>query len=156
MAVEINPDGVIVNVDIEATANSLDELLNTLPGFDALTTAMKSSALAGALIPDAWGMWPGEQGYVATYDNYFAALNLIAFLQAQPLVTNTSSEGTSVTVAPPDWAALRSYYRSMSQIIQTTGQDVLTRVEIPDLPHVVPTNMSGRRSHYGDIDTDLG
>ena len=155
MAVEINPDGVIVNIDIVAV-DSLDELLSSLPGFDSLTTAMKSSALAGALIPDAWGMWPGEQGYVATYDNYFAAFNLIAFLQAQPVVTNTNSEGTGVTVTVPDWSAIKRYYLSQSPIINATGQDVLTRVVIPDVPQVVPTDMSGRGSHYGDINTDIG
>ena len=136
--------------------STLDDLLSSLPGYSLITEGMKTAALEGARVPDSFGVWPLEEGYEQTYDNFFAALNLIGFLQAQPVVTNTASEGTSVTVSKPEWDALIRYYRSMSPIIQTAGQDVLTRVEIPDLPHVVPTNMSGRRSHYGDIDTDLG
>lgn len=137
-------------------STALDDLLNSLPGYSLLTEAMKNAALSGALIPDADGVWPGQDGYVTTHDVYFAALNLLGFLQAQPVVTNTSSEGTSVTVSKPEWAALVRYYRSQSPIINATGQDVLTRVIIPDVPHVVPTDMSGRGSHYGDINTDIG
>lgn len=137
-------------------STALDDLLKSLPGYLLLTEAMKNAALSGALIPDADGVWPGQDGYVPTHDVYFAALNLLGFLQAQPVVTNTSSEGTSVTVSKPEWAALVRYYRSQSPIINATGQDVLTRIVIPDVPHVVPTDMSGRGSHYGDINTDIG
>lgn len=135
---------------------TLDDLLSNLPGYSLITEGMKTAALEGARIPDSFGVWPGEEGYEPTYDNFFAALNLIGFLQAQPVVTNTGSEGTSVTVSKPEWAALVRYYRSQSPIINATGQDVLTRVIIPDVPHVVPTDMSGRGSHYGDINTDIG
>ena len=136
--------------------SDLDDLLSSLPGFSVLTDGMKNAALAGALIPDSFGVWPGEEGYKATYDVYFAALNLIAFLEAQPVVTNTNSEGTGVTVTVPDWSALRRYYLSQSHIIQAAGYGVMTRVEIPDLPYISPTDMSGRGTHYGDVNTDLG
>ena len=155
MAVEINPDGVIVNIDSVAV-DSLNELLSSLPGYADLTESMKSAALAGALVPDAWGVWPGEEGYTTTYDNYFAALSLVNFLKARPQVTNASSEGTGVSVTPPDWKALSDYYRSQSQILRASGPQVLTSVSIPDTAYLERTDMTGRGTHYGNIDTDIG
>lgn len=136
--------------------DELNDLLKSLPGYSLLTEGMKAAALSGSLIPDFNDVWPGQVGYITTYDVYFAAINLVGFLRAQPLVTSTSSEGTSVSVSAPDWEALLQYYRSQSHIMQATGQTVLTRVQIPDLPYVVRTDMRGRGRYYGDIDTDLG
>lgn len=134
---------------------ALEELLKSLPGYQSISAGMKDAALKGALIPDTNGVWPGNDGYVDTYDVYFAALGLLGFLQALPMVTSSSSEGTSVSVSRPDWSALITYYRSQSVIAGVTGQDIMTRVNIPDVPHVRKTDMSGRGSHHGDIDTDV-
>lgn len=134
----------------------LNELLQTLPGFATLTETMKSRALDGAVVPDDSGVWPGETGYVATYDVYFAAMTLLEFLKARPLVRSSSSEGTSVSVDAPDWNGLMAYYRSLSRIAQAAGSTILQRVDIPEGPHVVPTDMSGRWNGYDDVDTDLG
>lgn len=139
-----------------AALDDLNVLLQSLPGYALLTTDMKLAALAGALIPDPSGVWPGEAGYVTTHDVYFAALSLLGFLQAQPVVRSTSSEGTSVSVDAPDWGALARYYRSQSRIVWSTGNTVLGRVDIPEGPHVYRTDMSGRGDSYGDVDTDLG
>lgn len=145
-----------------AAIDELTDLLAGLPNAASVTQAMKQRALDGARIPDSFGIWPGQDGYENTYDIYFAAFSLIGFLKAQPVVTATSSEGTSVTVQAPDWGALVAYYRSMSPIMQATQQDVLREVPIPGGPHVRPTNMhstdaSGRTvPYYGDVDTDLG
>lgn len=134
--------------------NELEELLQSLPGYALLTTGMKNNALQASRIPDSQGRWPAEDGYVATYDAYYAAITLVAFLQAQPIVTQAGSEGTSVSVQAPDWGALLRYYRSMSSIMGASGNDVLQRVTIPDPPHVVkqPMNQPGRFN--GDINTD--
>lgn len=134
----------------------LNELLSSLPGYDLLTDTMKTSALQGALIPDEHGVWPGQQGYDPTYDVYYAAAHLVPVLQAQPSVTNVNSEGTGVTVTPPDWGALLSFYRSMSPIHQGYGHDVLRVVPIPDPPHVQRVPMNDRGGYYGDVDTDVG
>lgn len=136
--------------------DELNALLENLPGYSSITVAMKNAALSGALIPDANGVWPGQDGYVPTYDVYFAALNLLGFMQAQPFVRQSSSEGTSVAVDAPDWGALASYYRSQSRIVQSQGGTVLQSVAIPEGPHVRRTDMSGRGPYYGDVDTDLG
>ena len=138
-----------------AAIDDLNDLLRPLPGFDVLTDSMKNQALAGALIPDSSGVWPGQPGYVATYDVYFAAYNLIGFLRAQPFVRNANSEGTGVTVDAPDWSMLLRYYASLSPIL---GQrpDVLQVVPTPDPPYTHRTDMSGRDSFYGDVNTDLG
>ncbi|QBZ73202.1 hypothetical protein SEA_THERESITA_9 [Microbacterium phage Theresita] len=136
--------------------DELNALLANLPGYPTLTVEMKQAALNGARIPDSFGLWPGEEGYEPTYDVYFAAINLVGFLQAQPVIRQSSSEGTSILVDKPDWAALLNYFRSQSPIIQKTGNLVLQRVPIPDPPHVVKLDMSGRDSYYGDYDTDLG
>lgn len=134
----------------------LTALLANLPGASLITSAQYASALAGALVPDSFGVWPGRPGYEATHDIYFAALSLLAFLQAQPVVRQSSSEGTSVAVDAPNWAGLAAYYRSQSRICSAYGDGLLVPVTIPDMPHVVRTDMSGRGTDHGDVDTDLG
>lgn len=114
----------------------LTALVNSLPGADLLTDKMKTDALAAALIPDSFGTWPGQTGYVNTHDVYFAAVQLVQFLRAQPFVRQTSSEGTSVAVDAPDWESLVSYYLSMSPIAQISSTGILTMVPIPEVPHV--------------------
>lgn len=136
--------------------DDLNALVNSLPNASLLTTQMKQDALDGSCIPDSLNVWPGHPGYVATYDVYFAALKLIAFLQAQPVVRQSSSEGTSVAVDAPNWAALTLYYRSMSPISQATGNGLLTAVAIPGGPHVRRVDMRGGGAQYVDVDTDLG
>lgn len=138
-----------------AAIDDLGSLLSPLPNYASLTTGMKNAALEGARIPDSSGVWPGESGYVTTYDIYFAAINLVGFLMAQPVVRQTSSEGTSVAVDAPNWSGLLAYYRSLSPICAATGTGVLNLVPIPDVPHVkrVPMNVGGDR--YVDVDTDL-
>lgn len=134
----------------------LNELLGTLPGFALLTDNMKTVAMESARIPDSGGRWPGQPNYVPTFDIYFAALMLLPFLQAQPVVTSASSEGTSVSAKPTDWVAIRAFYRSGSSIVQATGTNVMQRVTIPDVPHVKRVPMNDRGGRYGDIDTDIG
>lgn len=139
-----------------AALDDLNDLLSNLPGYSLISPAMKAAALEGARIPDENGVWPGQPGYIPTFDVYFAALTLLGFLQAQPVVRQTSSEGTSVSVDAPNWSALIQYYQSMSPICQVTGNGLLTKVLIPDGPHVLRTDMSGQEVYYGDVDTDLG
>lgn len=134
----------------------LTALLAGLPGADLVTPAMKTVALQHSRIPDDEGRWPGQDGYVDTYDVYYAALSLLGFMQARPAVTSASSESTSVSTTPADWSALAAFYRSMSRICQAMGSDVLNLVDIPQGPHVKRTDMSGRFDGYGDVDTDLG
>lgn len=134
----------------------LTALVANLPGASLLTDKMKTDALAGALIPDSSGVWPGQPDYVTTNDIYFAAIGLIGFLAAQPVVRQSSSEGTSVAVDAPSWDGLLAYYRSMSPICQASGASALGVIHIPDGPHVRRTDMSGRYDDYGDVDTDLG
>lgn len=138
-----------------AAIDELNALLSSLPGYALLTDPMKNAALAGAVVPDADGVWPGEDGYVTTYDVYFAAISLVGFLQAQPVIRQTSSEGTSLAVDAPDWSGLLAWYRSMSPICGAVGNQLLTIVPIPGGPHVRRTDMSGR-DNSGDVDTDLG
>lgn len=134
---------------------ALNELLSTLPGYALITDTMRTAAMSGALIPDENGVWPGQPGYIDTYDVYFAALKLVPFLQAQPVVTSAGSEGTNVSVKPADWEAIIAFYRSNSPIVQATSGDVLQVVPIPDPPHVRRVNMRDRSGYYGDVDTDV-
>lgn len=134
----------------------LDELLASLPGYVTLSTNMKQAALSRSLIPDSFGIWPGQDGYETTYDVYYAALSLVGYLQAQPFVRQESSEGTSVSVDAPDWAALIEYFRSQSRIVAATGNTVLQKVLIPEGPHVRRVNMKDRDAQYGDVNTDMG
>lgn len=133
----------------------LNALVANLPNASLLSPKMMEDALAGALIPDLNNVWPGNPGYITTNDVYFAALGLIAFLQAQPVVRQTSSEGTSVAVDAPNWGALAAYYRSMSPISQASGNGVLTRVTIPDVPHVRKVDMHSGGVRYDNVDTDI-
>lgn len=136
--------------------DELNALLENLPGYSSITAVMKQAALDGARVPDSFGVWPGEEGYEPTYDVYFAAINLVGFLQAQPVVRQSSSEGTSVAVDAPNWQALLNYFRSQSPIVGLNGNQVLQRVNIPDPPHVVKLDMNSKDAYYGDFDTDLG
>jgi hypothetical protein len=131
----------------------LEDLIGNLPGADQITEAMRTDLLIGALVPDTEGMWPGMPGYSPTYDMYFAAARACRFLAGLPLVTTASSEGTAATLQPPAWQALIRYYEGMSTICAASAT-LLSVVPIPDPPHVVPTDMSGRGSS-GDIDTDM-
>jgi len=139
-----------------AAIDDLNALLVNLPNASLITVGMKDAALAGALIPDAASVWPGDVDYVATYDVYFAALNLLGFLMAQPVVRQSSSEGTSVAVDAPNWGALANYYRGMSVIVQATNNGGLNRILIDEASHVVRTNMRMEAYGYDNVDTDLG
>lgn len=136
--------------------DELSTLLQTLPGYALISVSMKQAALEGARIPDSFGLWPGEEGYEPTYDVYYAAFTLLGFLQAQPVVRQTSSEGTSVTVDAPSWGALAAYFKGLSPIMGAKASDVLRIIPIPGGPHVRKTNMSERGSHYDNVDTDVG
>lgn len=138
-----------------AAIDELNALLSPLPGYAVLTEQMKLNALSLALVPDAAGVWPGQPGYVETYDVYWAALSLTGYMMAQPFVKQVASEGTSTTVEAPNWSSITAYFRSQSRIACATTGAILTEVPIPGLPHVVPTDMSGRWDGYGDVDTDL-
>lgn len=136
--------------------DELNALLWNLPGYALITPEMKDRALAASLVPDVNGVWPGQPLYLETYDPYWAALSLLGFLQAQPVVRQSSSEGTSVAVDAPNWGSLTAYYKSMSQVAQATGNGILTKVLIPEGRHVRRTDMSGRWGYNDDVDTDLG
>lgn len=136
--------------------DELNSLLSNLPNYALITPEMKDRALTGAQIPDVNSVWPGEALYIPTYDPYWAALSLLGFLQAQPVVRQSSSEGTSVAVDAPNWRALGEYYKSMSTVAQASGNGILQKVLIPEGYHVHRTDMSGRWGHNDDVDTDLG
>lgn len=137
--------------------DDLNGLLISLPGYSTLTDKMKTDALNGARIPDGAGVWPDQPGYQVTYDIYWAGISLVGFMQAQPFVKSSGSEGTQVTVEKPDWSGILTYFRSQSVIARASQSGpILTAVPIPDVPHVRRTDMSGRGDAYGDVDTDLG
>jgi len=140
-----------------STIDELNALLINLPGYGLLTPEMKDRALATALIPDLNNVWPGQPGYIETYDVYWAAIGLVGFLEAQPVVRQSSSEGTSVAVDAPSWGGLVAYYRSMSVIATAvSAAPILTEISIYTDPHVYPTDMTGRWSENDNVDTDLG
>ena len=128
--------------------DDLTGLLAGLPGADLLTPKMLQDALTQSLIPDTTGVWPGEDGYTHTYDVYFAAFLLVGYLAGKPMVTQSTSEGTSVTVTRYDWGTVAAYFRSMSKIASTPV--VLRETPIPGGPHVDRVWMGG-----GDVDTDV-
>lgn len=136
--------------------DDLKGLVASLPNASLITEAMYTAALTGARIPDSFGVWPGQAGYENTYDIYFAAMGLLTFLQAQPVVRQSSSEGTSIAVDAPNWSGLWAYYRSISTIAQASGGGVLGVAYIPEGPHVKRVNMRGEMSTDGNVDTDLG
>lgn len=136
--------------------NELNELMQNLPNFGLITQNMKTAALQASRIPDSAGRWPATAGYVDTFDIYYAALSLLPFLAAQPVVTAASSEGTSVTATAPNWGALSLSYKNLSPILSATSKAVLNVVPIPDTPHVRRVPMNDGGGYYGDVDTDIG
>lgn len=119
----------------------LDGLLSTLPGFSKLTRSMKERSINGSLVPDSAGVWPGQEGYQATYDVYYAAYGLLGFLRAQPVVRQSSSEGTSVAVDAPNWESLVNYFATNSVIMGAVHNDVLRAITIPQGSHVKRVDM---------------
>lgn len=134
----------------------LTALVANLPGASLLTDQMKNDALAGSLVPDSFGVWPNQPGYEATYDVYWAAVGLVGFLAAQPVVRQSSSEGTSIAVDAPSWGGLVAYYRSMSRIALATAGSVLGVIPIPYTTHIRHVDMNERGSDDDNVDTDLG
>ena len=159
MALEVTPDGFVIDDGNSGEPGTgmelLDDLLKTLPGFETITPLMKQSALDGAVIPDSAGVWPGKPSYVTTYDVYYAAVTLIGFLKAQPVVRQVSSEGTSAALDAPQWGAVYQHFTSLSPILGMQS-GIIREVPIPGGSHVRRTDMSGVNDDYGDVDTDLG
>ena len=86
----------------------------------ALSDADLQAILDASLIPDPEGLWPGQPGYVTTYDLYWAAAEALTLRAARAAssetVTKVASEGSSFDVQAPNWVALTHHYRMRSQI----------------------------------------
>ena len=136
--------------------DELDIILGQVQGYDAVPNELKAHALEGSLIPDENGVWPSKAGYIPTYDHYYAAMNLVSYLRAQPQVTSTGSEGTNVTVSPTNWDSLLIWLKSKSAIVLVSGDSVITPVSIQLGPHVVKQNMQGSGVYRGETDNTLG
>ena len=136
--------------------DELDIILGQVQGYDAVPNELKAHALEGSLIPDVNGVWPSKVGYIPTYDHYYAAMNLVGYLRAQPQVTSTGSEGTNVTVSPTNWDSLLIWLKSKSSIVLVSGDSVITPVSIQLGPHVVKQNMQGSGVYRGETDNTLG
>ena len=136
--------------------DELDIILGQVQGYDAVPNELKYHALEGSLIPDVNGVWPSKVGYIPTYDHYYAAMNLVSYLRAQPQVTSTGSEGTNVTVSPTNWDSLLIWLKSKSSIVMVSGDSVITPVSIQLGPHVVKQNMQGSGVYRGETDNTLG
>lgn len=131
----------------------LNSILSMIPGADTLPNHAKSAALGKSLIPDREGNLPGDKGYTAAYDAYYAAYLLAVLVRSAPKVTAASSEGTSITVSDTDWNALYGYLHSMSIILSQSS--TFHVIPVPDDLHISRNDMSGKDG-YGDINTDLG
>lgn len=136
--------------------DELDIILGQVQGYDAVPNELKAHALEGSLIPDKNGVWPSKVGYIPTYDHYYAAMNLVNYLRAQPQVTTAGSEGTNVTVSPTNWDSLLIWLKSKSSIVLVSGDSVITPVSIPLGPHVVKRNMQGSGVYRGETDNTIG
>ena len=136
--------------------DELDIILGQVQGYDAVPNELKAHAIEGSLIPDVNGVWPSKVGYIPTYDHYYAAMNLVSYLRAQPQVTSTGSEGTNVTVSPTNWDSLLIWLKSKSSIVMVSGDSVITPVSIQLGPHVVKQNMQGSGVYRGETDNTLG
>ena len=110
----------------------------------ALSDADLQAILDASLIPDPEGLWPGQPGYITTYDLYWAAAEALTLRAARAAssetVTKVASEGTSFDVQAPNWAALTHHYRMRSQIGaqigygQTLGTVELTTADSGFIP----------------------
>lgn len=141
----------------------LRELLGSVEVAATLTDAQLTGALQGSVMPtivtdpltgNVTVLYPSDVDYTPTYDYHFAAYNLIDLMASQPVVTNASSEGSSITTSAPNWDALRSYYRAGSFILgyNASAFDV---IDIPTQRRVTRNNMNDMDTYYGNIDPDL-
>lgn len=160
MALNVVNGYVVDDVASQALAD-LTELMTNLPNATLISDGQRLAALNVSLIPDELGVWPGQPGYQPSYDIFWAAISLVGFLQAQPSIKHTASEGTQVVLDPPNWGSLVAYYRSMSPIAQKVSRTVLRPVVVPGESHVRKLDMHGHdyydwRTSNGDVNTDVG
>lgn len=113
---------------------TLDQILQSIPHGDKITEDQKAHALSQSLVPDANGVWPSHEGYIATYDVFYAALSLVDLMEAQPAVTQASSEGTSVSTTAVDWSKIRKWLASGSVV--AGNQLAFTVIPLPYDPGV--------------------
>lgn len=86
----------------------------------ALSDEDLQAVLDASLIPDPEGLWPGQPGYITTYDLQWAAAEAMMLRSVRAAssetVTKVASEGSSFDVQAPNWGALAHHYRMRSQI----------------------------------------
>lgn len=129
----------------------LDKLIDGLPNADRISKEARQQMLDASLIPDADGRRPGEANYVTTYDVAYAAWRLVDMLQGFPVTTSAGSEGTSVTMTAPNWAALKTSFAAMSPILKCQ-LDVIRIVALPPDPYIKRVPMFGGND---DINTTV-
>jgi len=95
------------------------------PAADLLTPNDIDYALDMSLTWDDEGRAPGEDGYVDTYDPWWAAAEAAGLLamraQAQGGVVEFSSEGSTFKRSEPDFWAMSRYLRSRSPMSPQYG-----------------------------------
>ena len=112
-------------MDQALARNALAELVQARTTQPVLTDDQLDAALAASLVPDTAGIWPGGDGYVQTWDLWWAAAETAVtrseLAAMQPVVKRWSSEGTTVERVAPNWLALARQYRSRSPLGAQTG-----------------------------------
>lgn len=131
----------------------MDTILGIYPEYAFVSEELKQTALEHSVIPDSSGLLPSSPGYQPTYDSFFACLIILPLLRSQPVVTTSSSEGTSVTAQPTNWDALEAYLKSQSLVARISSNSVLQSIPIPDTDYLQRNRVGGDR--YGDTDTDV-
>lgn len=117
-------------------------------------TALEQEFRQQSLIPDSDGRMPGTPEYAETVDVYYNALLYAEYFAGLPAITSATSEGTSLSVTPPDWDRLIRFLKSKSPIVGASNQ--LWTVVPVDNRHIHRTWMNDRGDPYGDVDTDIG
>lgn len=116
------------------------EFVQQLLGAESpLSDNLIAGCIEGAVIPDAAGRLPTDDGWQPTYDGWWAAAD--AALLAESLqgdrLTSVTSEGSTLQVQGRDWQAVATAWRSRSTIGKSAGPRV---IEVPGYPPYGPTS----------------
>ncbi|MSS45296.1 hypothetical protein FYJ43_04390 [Cutibacterium sp. WCA-380-WT-3A] len=99
---------------------------------NAISQDQISECVDGSAIPDDHGRLPGDPDWQPTYDQWWAAAEaaMLAASLAGDQLTHVTSEGTTMVIAPKDWASTANTWRRRSRIWADTHQGGFTLIEV--------------------------
>ena len=119
---------------------------NALGGFSTqVSPADWEAALGRSVIPDAAGRWPTNEQWVASYEPYWLAAEVVEMAELRAMssgqVKRWTSEGTTVEETPANLLAFAAGLRARSTIV--AAPQVLGELAVPTTAGEYDTRSQG-------------